>query len=166
MVVIQSPHSMAACRLQHILQLDCPHQSNVLIEKLSHQILQLIICAEPQFVQGPTKEHERHLMPGPIIDSNIRSPRFVDVSAKLALRALYFLRQNLFDKLLSQLAGFLMPIFKSFIPISHGLLDWWGFFEKLMQLLKIRFECFEFLNFPSSADGFALNGLNQRIVTS
>ena len=81
MVVIESPNTMTACRLQHILYLYSSHKSNILVEDLTYQLLQLAVLNEAQSIQGPTEEHKGHFVTCTIVNPDIRAPRFLYVSA-------------------------------------------------------------------------------------
>jgi hypothetical protein len=62
---------MAACRLQHVLNLNQPDQIYIFVEEESHQLLELISTAEPNSVKCPAEIHKRHFVSGSIVDSYV-----------------------------------------------------------------------------------------------
>ena len=95
-----------------------------------------------------------------IIDSHVGSPRLIDVPAQLDLGPGNFLWQNPPNEFLGESHCFVMPVFEGFVAEPHGLLDWRGLLQELVQLCKVGLENHEFVDLLSSTDGLTLHRLN------
>ena len=165
-VVIETPHSMTACRFQHVLNLNCSHESDVLVEDLPDQVFKFGGQAEAQFEEAPAEEHEGHLMACSVINPHIGTPGLVDVPAELGLSTLDFVREESSDEGFGFSRGLSVPILEGPVPEPHGLFDGGSFLQKLVQLLEIRLEDPKLLAPDCGADGLAPYGLTHRRCTS
>lgn len=140
MIIIKAPDSVAACRLQHVLNLNQPDQIYIFVEEESHQLLQLISTAEPDSVKCPAEIHEGHFVSGPIVNSYVRAPRFHDVPIELVLCSLDLFREDLVKEAAGFFASLHIPILECSVTISHGLMDRRSFFQPFFQILEVRNE--------------------------
>lgn len=164
-VVVQTPDSVTACRLQHVLHLHLPHQVDVLVEDMSHQLLELIGLAEPQPYQGPAEIHEGHLMTCPVVDAGVGSPGLSDVAVEFLLGSNDLFRDDFIEEGRDMGAGFLVPVFEGFVAVAHWLLDRRGLSQQLLQLLKEGLEDGKFRTDLSVRDLLGLDGLDGVIFT-